>query len=142
MDNYTSFRDMIDGGGAGAAGSQFQGGGLLSLLANLFATPLGSEQMTRPQARPPMGLMDTPPVVPSEQPMSLPPPITGPAGGPPPPSPMGDDALMQMIEAALVRSNLSVPPVTTSPIPRGPVGGPVPSDELMRTLEGYLRAGG
>lgn len=31
---FTSFRDMFDGGGAGASGDTFQGGGLVSDLAN------------------------------------------------------------------------------------------------------------
>ena len=141
MNDYSSFRDMIDGGGAGAAGDRFQGGGLLSLLANLFATPLGSEQMTRPQARPQMGMLDMG-AVPMASPGAIDaPPLTGPVGGPPPPSPMGEEALMQMIEAALTRSGLSVPPVTTSPIPRGPAGGPVPNEEMMRMIQRSLRGG-
>lgn len=139
MNNYSSFRDMIDGGGAGASGSEFQGGGLLSLLANLFATPLGSEQMTRPQARPQMGMPDMGPV-PTPSAIDAPP-LTGPAGGPPPPTPMQDDALMQMIEAALARSELSVPPVVTSPIPRGPAGGPVPNEDMIRMIQRSFRGG-
>jgi hypothetical protein len=141
MDNYTSFRDMIDGGGAGASGSQFQGGGLLSLLANLFATPLGSEQMTRPQARPPIGLMDMPPVVPST----------------PPVAPTSDGDFIQTLEGFLnnpgPRERLlpptmmeslqfgipSVPNVTTTTLPPQ---GAVPNDELVRTLEAFLRNSG
>ena len=60
-DKVTAFRDMIDGGGAGRSGDEFEGGGLFSLLANLFASPYGSnreraagiiEGPTRPRTRP------------------------------------------------------------------------------------------
>ena len=43
MARYRDFMDMIDGGGAGRMGGEFEGGGLLSVLANAFATPYGSE---------------------------------------------------------------------------------------------------
>jgi len=36
--------DMINGGGQGRAGQQFEGGGLLSMLGNAFAQPYGAEQ--------------------------------------------------------------------------------------------------
>ena len=36
---FTSLIDMIDGGGAGQSGDKFEGGGLLSMLGNLFAKP-------------------------------------------------------------------------------------------------------
>ena len=36
---FTSLIDMIDGGGAGQSGDKFEGGGLLSILGNLFAKP-------------------------------------------------------------------------------------------------------
>tara|TARA_B100000035_G_scaffold305642_1_gene306703 strand:- start:42 stop:419 length:378 start_codon:yes stop_codon:yes gene_type:complete len=41
---YTSLIDMFDGGGAGRSGATFQGGGLLSLLANKFAKPIGFQR--------------------------------------------------------------------------------------------------
>lgn len=41
---YTSLLDMFDGGGAGRSGSTFQGGGILSALANAFAKPIGSRR--------------------------------------------------------------------------------------------------
>ena len=41
---YTSLLDMFDGGGAGRSGSTFQGGGILSALANAFAKPIGSQR--------------------------------------------------------------------------------------------------
>lgn len=117
MNNYSSFRDMIDGGGAGAAGSRFQGGGLLSLLANLFATPLGSEQMTRPQARP-MGMPDMQPV-----PMASPPTPNQPLSVPP--------SMMESLQRGLP----SVPPVTTTTLPPQ---GAMPNDDLMRMIEAAL----
>jgi hypothetical protein len=36
---FTGLLDMIDGGGAGRSGDRFEGGGLLSAFANLFAKP-------------------------------------------------------------------------------------------------------
>lgn len=41
---YTSLMDMFDGGGAGRSGATFQGGGILSALANTVARPLGARQ--------------------------------------------------------------------------------------------------
>ena len=43
---YTSLMDMFDGGGTGRSGATFQGGGLLSALANRFAKPIGSQRRT------------------------------------------------------------------------------------------------
>ena len=40
---FTSLMDMLDGGGAGASGDRFEGGGLLSMLGNLFAKPLEAQ---------------------------------------------------------------------------------------------------
>jgi len=87
---FTGLLDMIDGGGAGRSGDRFEGGGLLSAFANLFAKPYEAQdrveriaadarsangKMTlRPRARPemvsrnnvepvgPYGLMATPAV--------------------------------------------------------------------------------
>jgi len=44
---FLSFMDMIDGGGAGAYGDKFEGGGVFSALANMMATPYGSEDEER-----------------------------------------------------------------------------------------------
>lgn len=41
---FTGLLDMLDGGGAGASGDRFEGGGLLSMLGNLFAKPLEAQQ--------------------------------------------------------------------------------------------------
>ena len=57
---YVDFLDRFDGGGAGRTGNSFQGGGLLSALANIFATPYGSEDRARrAQRRQALGLLDT-----------------------------------------------------------------------------------
>jgi len=48
---FLDFLDMIDGGGAGQMGDKFEGGGLLSLLANMAASPYGSEDEMRRKAR-------------------------------------------------------------------------------------------
>ena len=47
---YDGMSDMINGGGAGQSGAKFEDGGYLSILANMLATPLGSEQ--RPDIMP------------------------------------------------------------------------------------------
>jgi hypothetical protein len=62
IEKYKGLLDMINGGGANAEGDKFEGGGLLSILANALATPYGSEDRaeeaasllgnTRPQMRP------------------------------------------------------------------------------------------
>lgn len=41
---FTSLIDMIDGGGAGQSGDRFEGGGLLSMLGNLFMKPMRAQQ--------------------------------------------------------------------------------------------------
>ena len=49
---FLDFLDMIDGGGAGQRGNQFEGGGIFSALANLMPiNPFGSEDPTRRRAR-------------------------------------------------------------------------------------------
>jgi hypothetical protein len=48
---FLDFLDMIDGGGAGKMGGEFEGGGIFSQLANLVATPYGSEDERRKKMR-------------------------------------------------------------------------------------------
>ena len=59
MAEFLDFIDMINGGGAGVAGDKFEGGGILSSIANALFSPYGSAArlasqtpVTRPQARP------------------------------------------------------------------------------------------
>ena len=44
---FLDFLDRIDGGGMGQSGDTFEGGGLLSMLGNLFASPYGSQNPDR-----------------------------------------------------------------------------------------------
>ena len=41
---FTGLMDMLDGGGAGQSGDRFEGGGLLSMLGNLFAKPIEAQR--------------------------------------------------------------------------------------------------
>jgi hypothetical protein len=50
IEKYKGLLDMINGGGANAEGDKFQGGGLLSILANALATPRGSEDRAKEEA--------------------------------------------------------------------------------------------
>lgn len=103
--------DMINGGGAGRAGQEFEGGGILSLIANALFSPYGSQARgadspataMRPPGRPAGG---------APAPSGLPS-LRGPAGGPPPaPRPS--------------------PAAATAPALRGPAGGPPPSAPATR----------
>ena len=44
---YLDIFDRFDGGGAGQMGDRFAGGGILSMIANEFFTPYGSEDDDR-----------------------------------------------------------------------------------------------
>ena len=48
---FIDFLDRFDGGGMGQSGEKFEGGGLLSLLGNVFADPYGSEDKARMASR-------------------------------------------------------------------------------------------
>ena len=47
---FLDFMDRFDGGGMGTSGEKFEGGGLLSMLGNIFATPRGSEDRAKQEA--------------------------------------------------------------------------------------------
>jgi hypothetical protein len=73
---YQGFNDMFDGGGAGASGKSFEGGGLLSMIANLIASPRGSQQGQPQEAMKPMGGLLSPqprPAMPQQFPNTPPP---------------------------------------------------------------------
>jgi len=72
--------DMINGGGAGRAGEEFEGGGLLSMLANAFATPYGSGAAPAP--------MSGSAPAPTQYSRVAPPPMTAPMQVQPSQSPM------------------------------------------------------
>jgi hypothetical protein len=56
---FLDFMDMIDGGGRGQMGGEFKGGGILSEIANMIATPYGSEDPERrARRRKALGLLD------------------------------------------------------------------------------------
>jgi len=91
---YVDFLDHFDGGGAGQTGDSFQGGGLLSSLGNIFATPYGSEdEERRAQRRQALGLLDPAAsparapafFAPRTAPPEIPSHLTGPKMGTPPP---------------------------------------------------------
>ena len=48
---FLDFLDRIDGGGMGQSGDTLEGGGLLSMLGNVFASPYGSRDPERRAAR-------------------------------------------------------------------------------------------
>ena len=77
---FLDFLDMIDGGGAGQMGDTFEGGGIFSALANLMATPYGSEDAGRKTSREAFlrsrGLLDEPAVASTQSGMA--PAMTGP----------------------------------------------------------------
>jgi hypothetical protein len=54
MAGYTGFKDMFDGGGAGQSGDRFQGGGVISGLANLLFNPAGSKSAQHQNAMAPV----------------------------------------------------------------------------------------
>ena len=114
---YLNFRDMIDGGGAGAAGREFQGGGLLSMLGNLFARPLGSDAVQRPPQRPALPNMTPAPLL-----------------QPPAPAPTGQSPL-EMFGGQAPNS---------SPIPQSPLemfGGQAPNSSPVMPAASGLAGG-
>lgn len=58
LGDFINAQDMFDGGGAGMAGAEFEGGAISPLLNQLGIKPAGYRdrmQPQRPQMRPPMG---------------------------------------------------------------------------------------
>lgn len=111
--DFISLRDMFDGGGAGKAGTRFEGGGLSELLNGLGIRPLGYQDtlsQMRPMARP-MAPMARP-MAPAA-PAMAPPPNPYAAGAVtqttlPPPGQMPNEELVRLILQALQ----SAPPAT------------------------------
>ena len=138
---FLNLKDMFDGGGAGAYGDRFEGGGLLSDVANALFQPLGYRermrgmQETRPMARP-MSITQPAPMAPPA-PASVGSGMT-PANnyvGPPAPAPMG---------SGMTPANAYVPtPTQPQYSGRGVVGMPYPpfaqTPEQRATID-YLRS--
>jgi hypothetical protein len=96
--NFTGLLDMIDGGGAGRAGQQFEGSRISEILNAIGIKPYGAADRTRPQARPDdFRHQFTPPIQ------------TAP---PPPPPPLPQQSPMQMFGG--------MPPAPYSPQPLDP----------------------
>lgn len=80
-DGFLNFIDMINGGGAGDSGDEFEGGGLLSMIGNALFQPYGYRQRqramaeTRPQMRPESLLGMQPMPAPTPAPMPRPNPM-------------------------------------------------------------------
>ena len=114
---YLGLEDMINGGGAGAAGSEFKGAPISELLNSIGATPYGSQvnPNVRPQMRPqmpqqaPQGMPSPSPVQMGQLPPQMPqgpqmPQMGGPQGmpgqpvGAPQPQQSGISQYYQMLE--------------------------------------------
>ena len=138
MPKYRDLMDMIDGGGAGKMGGKFEGGGLLSLLANAVATPYGSEDEERRKRLMQMrGLLDmsAPPAAASPAPTTVTPPAA------PRTAPAPSYATMDMGEAGR-GANLGYPLQNIPPAYE--YGGNRPMMEQLRQpagtpLDGYTK---
>lgn len=110
--DFLSLKDMFDGGGAGKAGSTFEGGPLSELLNGLGVRPMGFRERMAQQGRMPQ------PTGPAPRPAAPPP---TPAA--PPPNPYAPGA------------------VTQSTLPPLPPPGQMSNDELVRLILQALQAG-
>ena len=123
---YTNFADMFDGGGAGATGSKFEGGGILSMIANMLATPRGSEDrqptaQDRPMMRPQMAPQAAPQMAPPPSGLAtepnyadrfeLPPQYSGrgSVGMPYPDWASGDPKMMELVDYLRSRGDYGMP---------------------------------
>lgn len=158
-ERFLSFLDMIDGGGAGQAGDQFEGGPLSGLLNMLGIRPRGYEDRQNqptmtPQMRPPMGLGEFTPPIETRRPDGIgatPATAYVPPSGPVTPSSTYDDAYMSYLRNALTPQSsydeagiYNAPISTQAPMlnntttPRGDPRRPMtPQDlELIRYIYG------
>ena len=117
---YVDFLDRFDGGGAGRTGNSFQGGGLLSALANIFATPYGSEDRARhAQRRQALGLLDTA-AAPARAPAPFAPRTAPPAGD------ITVSALPPVVPSHLTGPKMGMPPPVVPSHLTGPKMGTLP----------------
>ena len=123
---YVDFLDRFDGGGAGQTGNSFQGGGLFSALANLLATPYGSEdQARRAQRRQALGLLDTA-AAPARAPAPFAP-RTAPRGN------ITTSVLPPVVPSHLTGPKMGMPPVVPSHL-TGPKMGMPPAPSPLGAL--------
>lgn len=108
---FLGLMDMIDGGGMGRAGSEFEGGPLSGLLNALGIRPQGYADRMEAEAMPRYLAGPAPMTRPEHMPMAGPAPMPNPyAPGAietttlPPMGQMSDKALMQMVYEAIQRS--------------------------------------
>lgn len=130
MAQFLNFLDMIDVGGAGATGNTFQGGGLLSDIANAVAKPYGFRDRMQgmEQAQP----MARPQSAPMQAPMARPGPMQGPSLPPMqgPQVPSGGAGLRQQFYQAL--QALQYDPVALEAHP----------ETYQKLLTAFIRNGG
>ena len=101
---FRDIMDLIDGGGAGQMGSQFEGGGLLSVIANQIAKPYASVDEERRRALMQMrGLLDEEPTVRSA-PMGT---SGGVGGGISAPAGTGGDLAKPKYDSAAVQASMN-----------------------------------
>lgn len=118
-DRFLNFLDMIDGGGMGASGNEFQGGGLLSDIGNALFQPYGYRERQRGMAetRPQMRPMDM-------QPMPAPTPAPMPR-----PNPM---------VSGMTPANAYVPPQQYSTSGMNPANAYMPAQPMQYSGRGVL----
>jgi hypothetical protein len=115
IEKYRGLLDMINGGGANAEGDKFQGGGLLSILANALATPYGSEDRAKEELA--AGLLGkTRPVMRPNRPAPSAAPASISAGSAPAPGYTLPGTLAEMSDLA---RNRAMPLTQASDIPGG-----------------------
>jgi len=145
MAQFLDFMDMINGGGAGAAGDKFEGGGLLSDIANSLFSPRGSLNRIAPQSRPQgMGQM-------AQAPQMMP--QGGPTQNPHPPMPQQPPVSQGVTTPQVQSASLNdleslhremVAAGILPPMDRGPTQNPhpdmMPPPNMNNPLQGIGRA--
>lgn len=142
---FLDFIDLVDGGGAGARGSQFEGGGLLSDISNALFQPYGYRekmrgmQETRPMARPDsiMRAAITTPPTSMPQPGPEPTPIQ-----PDPEIPSGPVRPMPMGSGMTPANNYVGPAQTAPQMPQGPAMPPMPTVGVSRAMPSPMMPSG
>jgi len=117
MAGYTSLLDMLNGGGAGTAGDEFQGGLFSDLLNAMGMRPMGyNDRAAAPPSAPTVSTSG------------------GYAGGSPPMTPTPAPAPAGLGPFGMMPG--AHDPVTASPLP---APGAIPDEELMAMLQQFLK---